>query len=86
MTKTTTKPGPGPQPLQPLAGDQALMIAQADATKAYKDLSLYRIQVVLEEDGWHIDYELKDPRLKGGGPHYIIDALTGAIRSKKYEQ
>ena len=40
----------------------------------------------LEPDGWHIDYELKDPNLNGGGPHYIIDAATGAILHKRYEQ
>jgi hypothetical protein len=69
-----------------IAGDQALTIAQTDAVKAYRDLSPYRIQLALEEDGWHIDYELKDQRLKGGGPHYIIDAASGAIVSKRYEQ
>jgi hypothetical protein len=69
-----------------LAGDQVLAIAQADAARAYRDLSPYRIQLVLENDGWHIDYELKNPRLKGGGPHYIIDANTGEIVSKRYEQ
>ncbi len=69
-----------------IGGDQALAIAQADAVKAYRDLSGYRIQLVLEGDGWHVDYELKDPRLKGGGPHYIIDAVTGVIVSKRYEQ
>jgi uncharacterized membrane protein YkoI len=69
-----------------IAGDQALTIAQADAIKAYRDLSGYRIQIVLEADGWHIDYDLKDPRLKGGGPRYVIDAATGAILSKRYEQ
>lgn len=69
-----------------LAGDQALAIAQADAAGVYRDLSPYRIQLVLEDDGWHIDYELKNPKLKGGGPHYIIDAHTGAIVSKRYEQ
>jgi hypothetical protein len=69
-----------------LAGDQALAIAQADAARAYRDLSPYRIQLSLEDDGWHIDYNLKDPRLKGGGPHYIIDAHSGAILSKRYEQ
>jgi hypothetical protein len=69
-----------------IAGDQALGIAQADAMKAYRDLSVYRIQLVLESDGWHIDFELKDPNLKGGGPHYVIDASTGVIVSKKYEQ
>ena len=69
-----------------LAGDQILAIAQADAARAYRDLSLYRIQLVLEEDGWHVDYELKDSKLKGGGPHYVLDPHTGAIISKRYEQ
>jgi hypothetical protein len=69
-----------------IAGDKALAIAQADAASAYRDLSPFRIQLVLEDDGWHVDYELKDPRLKGGGPHYIIDPHTGAILLKRYEQ
>ena len=69
-----------------IAVDRALAIAQADAARAYRDLSPFRIQLVLELDGWHVDYELKDARLKGGGPHYIIDAHTGAILSKRYEQ
>lgn len=69
-----------------LAGDQVLAIAQADAARAYRDLLAYRIQLMLEDDGWHVDYELKDPRLKGGGPHYVIDAHTGTILSKRYEQ
>jgi hypothetical protein len=42
--------------------------------------------LVLEEDGWHVDYELKDPSLKGGGPHYLIDPYTDVIRSMKYQQ
>lgn len=69
-----------------LAGAQALAIAQADALRAYGDLTPYRIHVALEPDGWHIDYDLKDACLKGGGPHYVIDAATGAILSKRYEQ
>jgi hypothetical protein len=69
-----------------VAGEQALAIAQVDAVQAYGDLSPYRICLALESDGWHIDYELKDPRLKGGGPHYVIDACTGAILSRRYEQ
>lgn len=69
-----------------IAGDQALAIAQADASGAYRELTGYRIQLVLEADGWHVDYELRDPRLKGGGPHYVIDASTGAIISKRYDQ
>lgn len=71
---------------RPLGGDQVLSIAHADAAKVYRDLSGYRIQLVLEGDGWHVDYELKDPKLKGGGPHYVIDAHTGHILSKRYEQ
>jgi hypothetical protein len=69
-----------------LAADRALAIAQADAARAYRDLSGYRIQLVLEAGGWHVDYDPKDPRLKGGGPHHIIDAQGGSIRSKWYEQ
>ena len=80
MIQTTTKQPPI------FAGDQALTIAQADAVKVYRDLSIYRIEVVLEADGWHVDYELTDPHLKGGGPHYVIDAATGGIVSKRYEQ
>jgi uncharacterized membrane protein YkoI len=69
-----------------LSGDRILAIAQADASRAYRNLSAYRIQLALEDDGWHVDYELKEPRLKGGGPHYVIDAQTGAIVSKRYDQ
>jgi hypothetical protein len=69
-----------------LAGHQALAIAQADAARVYQDLSPYRIQLVLEDDGWHVDYELKNPQLKGGGPRYVIDAHSGAVISKRYEQ
>ena len=70
----------------PIQADQALAVAQADALRAYRNLSPYRVSLVLEDDGWHVDYELKDPKRKGGGPHYLIDAGTGAIISKRYEQ
>jgi hypothetical protein len=69
-----------------LSCDQVLKIANVDAEKAYRDLSPFRIEIVLKDDGWHIDYELKDPQLNGGGPHYVIDAATGAIVTKRYEQ
>lgn len=83
MSISTTQPGrtrPG------ISGDEALRIAGADAERAYRDLSGYRIVLALEPDGWHIDYELKSPTALGGGPHYVIDASTGAIASKRYEQ
>jgi hypothetical protein len=69
-----------------LTPDQALAVARADAEQAYRDLSGYCIHLALEEDGWHVEYELKDPRLKGGGPRYLIDPLAGTIISKTYEQ
>ena len=69
-----------------ILADQALATAQADAIKAYRNLSPYKVSLVLEEDGWHVDYELKDSKRKGGGPHYLIDAATGAILQKRYEQ
>lgn len=66
--------------------DQALRIARLDAENAYRDLSLFYIHVELNDDGWHIDYELKNRQSNGGGPHYVIDAETGNIRKKRYEQ
>jgi hypothetical protein len=69
-----------------IACDRALVIARADAEQVYHDLSCYRITLSLEGDGWHVDYELKDPFCKGGGPHYVIDASAGRILSKRYEQ
>lgn len=69
-----------------LSCDQALKIAREDAEKVYRDLSRYHIRLALEADGWHVDYDLKDPRARGGGPHYVIHAATGAIVSKRYEQ
>lgn len=65
--------------------DQVLRIAHADAARAYRDLSPYRIVLALEDDGWHVDYELKNTDWNGGGPHYLIDA-SGAIVKKRYEQ
>jgi hypothetical protein len=75
------------QPSKPtITGDEALRIAEADAVAAYQDLSRYRVILALEEDGWHIDYELKNPHAVGGGPHYRIDAISGIILWKTYEQ
>jgi hypothetical protein len=66
--------------------DQALKVAREDAETVYRDLARYWIRVALEEDGWHVDYQLRDPRARGGGPHYVIDATDGHILSKRYEQ
>jgi hypothetical protein len=72
--------------VQQITSDQALRIARMDAEKIYRDLSPYRILVELYQDGWHVDYELKNLNSQGGGPHYVIDPTAGTIRSKKYEQ
>jgi hypothetical protein len=66
--------------------DEALRIARLDAERAYRDLDIFTIVVRRELDGWHIDYELKDPTWHGGGPHYLIDGASGQIVSKRYEQ
>ena len=73
-------------PATPLSADRVLAVAQADALAAYRDLALYRVSLALEDDGWHVDYELKNPVLNGGGPHYIVDASNGMIVSRRYEQ
>ena len=69
-----------------LASDEVLRIARTDAELAYRDLTPYHISMALEADGWHVDYDLHDPGLHGGGPHYVIDPITGRIISKRYEQ
>lgn len=69
-----------------LAADQILTFAQTDAARAYGDLFDYCVRLSLEYDGWHVDYELRDPRMKGGGPHYVLDPATGTILTKRYEQ
>ncbi len=74
------------QPSVAIEADEALRVARLDAERAYRDLTRYRISVCLETDGWHVDYDLKDPRVNGGGPHYVIDTGSGAILQKRYEQ
>ena len=66
--------------------EEALKIARADAEKAYRDLSHYRVSITLEDDGWHVAYELRNPNQQGGGPRYVINAVTGAVIAKKYYQ
>jgi hypothetical protein len=74
-------------PMPPhVSGDAALRIAHADAERVYRDLSRYRIILSLEPDGWHVDYQLKSSSALGGGPRYLVDAVTGAIAKKRYEQ
>ena len=73
-------------PRTSISSARALKTADADAVGAYGDLTLYEIRINLEADGWHIGYHLRDKRRHGGGPHYIIDATTGEILTKRYNQ
>ena len=65
---------------------EALKIANDDASKQYQDLSIYDILIELDDGNWKIDYELKDKSSQGGGPHYLISSETGKIVSRRYEQ
>jgi hypothetical protein len=76
-----------PQPATKLLTcDEALRIAREDAEKVYHDLARFHISLFLEPDGWHIEYRGSKPFVAGGGPHYVVDAVAGAIVSKKYYQ
>jgi hypothetical protein len=65
---------------------RAREIAQDDAKRAYRDLSMYEVKATLREDGWHVDYELVNRSSQGGGPHYLIDPNDGTLLKKEYEQ
>ena len=82
----TTAPAT-PQPaVKLLEADEILRIAREDAEQVYKDLPRFRISIFLEPDGWHVEYRHGKPFVAGGGPFYIIDAVSGSILSKKYYQ
>ncbi len=65
---------------------EVLRIAHQDAVAVYQDLSGFKITLTPCPDGWCVDYDLTDPLSAGGGPHYVIDPASGAIRSRRYEQ
>ena len=71
-----------------IARQQAIADAEADALPMYGSyLHTLTLNVLLDDDGWHLEYSPKrDGYRTGGGPHYVIDATTGAIISKKYYQ
>jgi hypothetical protein len=66
--------------------EKALKIAKEDAQRIYRDLSIYKVEAALKEGKWYVDYELTNPQMVGGGPHYVISAETGEIISFRYEQ
>ena len=66
--------------------DSILKIAETNAKTAYRDLSIYTIRAELKDSLWYVDYNLSDPNMLGGGPHYVISARTGEILKCRYEQ
>jgi hypothetical protein len=56
-----------------------------DAVHAYGDVSQFRETAVLRDDGWHVDCELVDTHVNGDGSHYIVDAASDMIESKRNE-
>jgi hypothetical protein len=71
---------------EPLSTAAALAIARADAERAYRDLSVYAVSIERSGDAFRVDYVLINRNLSGGGPHYVIDAQSGRILSKRYGQ
>ena len=69
-----------------LAAAEVLRIAHRDAQAVYRDLSGFKITLMLCPDGWHVDYDLTAPLSAGGGPHYVIHPDTGDILARRYEQ
>lgn len=67
---------------------EALSVAETDAVTVYRDLTRHRIELRFEDDSWHVEYWFRGTGRfhTGGGPHYVIDATTGQIISKKYYQ
>ncbi len=66
--------------------DEALRIARLDGEAKYNDLTRHRVEITLHDDGWYVEYSPGPHVSHGGGPHYIIDVLTGEIRWNRYYQ
>jgi hypothetical protein len=66
--------------------DDALKIALDDARRVYGDMSLYSARINFEGGQWRVVFVLKDPKMQGGGPSYVISSDTGQIVHKVYGQ
>jgi hypothetical protein len=69
-----------------LNSDEVLSIARLHAEQTYRGLSLYRVPIEMEHDGWHFEYTLRDQNVGGQGPHYVIKPCMATILSQRYEQ
>ncbi len=69
------------------AFDKSFSKTYSDALSAYKNLeSEYRICIKLDGNELYIDYDLSNPRARGGGPHYKVDFVSGEILESRYYQ
>lgn len=68
-----------------LSKEEAIKIAERDASQAYKSLDDYQVVACELSSAWRIIFDLKAP-LDGGGPNYVIDKNTGQIIYKVYQQ
>lgn len=68
-----------------LSKEEAIKIAEKDASQAYKSLEDYQVLACELAGAWRIIFDLKKP-LEGGGPNYVIDKNTGEIVYKVYSQ
>ncbi|MBU0488136.1 MAG: hypothetical protein KKD31_09325 [Bacteroidetes bacterium] len=66
--------------------DSILKIAEKTALTAYRDLSIYDVSAELKDGKWYVDYNLTDPQMLGGGPHFVISDSTGEILECRFEQ
>jgi hypothetical protein len=64
----------------------AIQIATKDATKLWTTLDMFEMTVTELPGSWRVEFELRNKRLNGGGPSYVIDKETGKILSKIINQ
>jgi len=59
-----------------------------DAVSAYGENleSAYYARINLKDGFLYVDYELKNPKARGGGPHYKIDFVSFEVLEKRYDQ
>jgi hypothetical protein len=66
--------------------EAAISVAREDAVKVYGSLERFDVYTLETKTVWHVIFELKNERLNGGGPEYVISKRTGMILDKKYNQ
>ncbi len=68
-----------------IGGERAIAIATADASKVVR-LEECDASVFDEREFWHVAFALKNKKLNGGCPDYLIEKKTAQIVSRKFYQ